>query len=67
MAAGTDICKRGRKLFSLFLTAENLTNKAYQSHLSRMKNLPIEREDGGQGFYNMGRNIGVKVMIPITF
>ena len=67
MAAGTDICKNGKKLFSLFLTGENLTNKAYQSHLSRMKNLPIQREDGGQGFYNMGRNIGVKVMIPITF
>ena len=67
MAAGTDICKRGRKLFSLFLTAENLTDKAYQNHLSRMKNLPIEREDGGQGYYNMGRNIGLKVIIPVTF
>lgn len=67
MAAGTDICKRGRKLFSLFLTAENLTDKTYQSHLSRMKNLPIERENGGQGYYNMGRNIGLKVIIPVTF
>ena len=32
-----------------------------------MKNLPIEREDGGQGYYNMGRNIGLKVIIPVTF
>ena len=60
MAAGTDICRRGHRLFSVFLTASNLTNKLYQSHLSRLK----YADDGG--VYNMGRNIGIKVIVPIA-
>ena len=56
-AAGTDIHVRGKKLLSVALTAHNIFNRAYQNHLSRLKEA---------GIYNMGRNIGVKVIVPIT-
>ena len=56
-SAGTDIHIRGRKLLSVALTAQNIFNRAYQHHLSRLKEA---------GIYNMGRNIGVKVAVPIT-
>jgi len=56
-AAGTDIHVRGKKLLSVALTAHNIFNRAYQNHLSRLKEA---------GIYNMGRNIGVKVVVPIT-
>ena len=56
-SAGTDIHIRGKKLLSVALTAQNIFNRAYQHHLSRLKEA---------GIYNMGRNIGVKVAVPIT-
>jgi len=44
---GTDIQLK-KSTFNLFLTATNLLNKQYVSHLSRLKT---------DGIYNMGRNI----------
>ena len=59
MTLGTDICLHGRRLCSLFLTGTNLLDRAYQSHLSRLKYA------GGPGVCNMGRNIGIKLQVPI--
>ena len=56
MNAGTDIVIRGKKRASLYLLADNLTDCAWQSHLSRLKEI---------GIYNMGRNFTVKLLIPI--
>ena len=64
--AGTDIKRRGRKVFSLYLSCENLTNKAYQSHLSRLKYLDVTASDGSTGIYDMGRNFTVKFVLPLT-
>ena len=64
-AAGTDILHHGRKIASVFLTADNITDRAYQSHLSRLKYTAVNNATGRQGVYNMGRNFGVKVQIPI--
>ena len=60
LSAGTDIKWHGRRVASVFLTAANLLDRAYQSHLSRLKYAE------GPGICNMGRNIGVKVLVPIV-
>lgn len=55
-SAGTDVVIKGKTRFSVYLIGSNLTDKAYMPHLSRLKEA---------GVYNMGRNISVKISIPI--
>ena len=64
--AGTDIKYHGKRLLSLYLSGENLTNRAYQNHLSRLKYLDTNPVTGRRGVYNMGRNYSIKVVIPIN-
>lgn len=61
LTAGTDIRWHRRTLASVYLSATNLTNRAYQSHLSRLKYAVRP------GICNMGRSFGVKVLIPFAF
>lgn len=61
MTAGTDFRWHNRTVASVYLSATNLTNRAYQSHLSRLKYAETP------GICNMGRSFGVKVVIPVTF
>ena len=61
ISSGTDILHKGRRLCSLFLTIQNLFDRSYLSHLSRLK----YAEDGP--IHNMGRNVCLKLQIPITF
>jgi len=49
----------------LYVTANNLLNRAYQNHLSRLKYLDVNEATGRRGVYNMGRNVTVKLVIPI--
>ena len=56
-SAGTDIMLKGKRLMKLTLSAQNIFNRAYQNHLNRLK-------EGG--FYNMGRNVGIKAIIPLS-
>lgn len=60
LSVGTDIKWNDRKVASVFLTATNLFDRAYQSHLSRLKYAD------GPGICNMGRNFTVKVLVPIA-
>ncbi|WP_321332345.1 TonB-dependent receptor [uncultured Bacteroides sp.] len=64
---GTDFMHKGHTLASLYFTANNLTDKAYQSHLSRLKYGDVNQVTGREGVYNMGRNFGVKLLIPLSF
>ncbi len=66
-SVGTDFMHKGRTLASLYFTANNLTNKAYQNHLSRLKYADENPVTGRQGIYNMGRNFGIKLLIPLSF
>ena len=59
LSAGTDIRMHGRRLASLFLTLQNLTDRAYQSHLSRLKYAD------GPGICNPGRSLGLKLIVPV--
>ena len=63
--AGTDLQLKGKKVAELYLTADNLLNKAYQNHLSRLKYADMNVVTGRRGVYNMGRNITFKIVVPI--
>lgn len=61
---GADIKAFGEKdFFNVFISGENLTDVAYQNHLSRLKYAPENPATGRIGVYNMGRNFSVKLMM----
>ncbi|RDC65988.1 TonB-dependent receptor [Adhaeribacter pallidiroseus] len=64
---GTDIINNKRTLATLYFTANNLFDAAYQNHLSRLKYAAVNEATGRRGVFNMGRNFGVRLIIPITF
>lgn len=65
-SAGTDILRKGKRIATINIIANNILNRAYQSHLSRLKYADINAKTGRQGIYDMGRNICVKLTIPIA-
>jgi iron complex outermembrane receptor protein len=66
LGAGSDIIStNGRTLFSLYVTLQNLFDVAYQSHQNRLKYFGINEATGRHGVFNMGRNVSVKLVIPI--
>ncbi len=56
---------KGKKIAELYVTADNLLNKAYQNHLSRLKYADDNTATGRRGVFNMGRNITFKIVVPI--
>lgn len=67
IGTGADIHTKQTKLFSIYLSLNNLTDVAYQSHLSRLKYAGVNNVTGRQGVFNMGRNFNVKLNIPLDF
>ncbi|GAB3983689.1 TonB-dependent receptor [Spirosoma terrae] len=66
LGAGSDIINtNGRTLFSLYVTLQNLFDVAYQSHQNRLKYFGINEATGRHGVFNMGRNVSVKLVVPI--
>ena len=65
VSAGTDIQISGKKVAELYINANNLLNRAYQNHLSRLKYADVNNATGRQGVYNMGRTVTFKVVVPI--
>ena len=66
LSAGTDIMLKKKKIAEVYITADNLLNRAYQNHLSRLKYCDINPVTNRQGIYNMGRNVVFKVIVPIV-
>ncbi|MCX6221387.1 MAG: TonB-dependent receptor [Bacteroidia bacterium] len=67
---GADITNnRGRTVANINILGSNITNVAYQSHLSRLKYFEDypNNPTGRNGIYNMGRNIGFKLTVPLDF
>ncbi len=62
---GTDFTYKRKTVCSFFISAGNLTDKAYQSHLSRLKYAGTNYATGREGVFNMGRNFSFKLLIPI--
>jgi iron complex outermembrane recepter protein len=65
--AGADITSKGKTIVSVHLSGFNLTNAAYQNHLSRLKYAPVNNVTGRQGVFDMGRNFSIKIDVPLTF
>ncbi len=64
---GADFVRKGQTLFTLNLSAGNLTDIAYQSHLSRLKYTSVNNVTGRQGVFNAGRNFAIKLNVPLSF
>jgi iron complex outermembrane recepter protein len=62
---GTDFMFKKKTFCSLYISANNLADVAYQSHLSRLKYSPENYATNRNGVYNMGRNVSFKLIIPI--
>ncbi len=68
IGAGADCySKKSEHLFSIYLSALNIGDVAYQSHLSRLKYAAENLANGRRGVFNMGRNFSIKVIIPLGF
>ena len=66
---GDIINKAGNTIVSINILGNNITDVAYQAHLSRLKYFEDYPNNGSgkSGIYNMGRNISVKLVIPLNF
>jgi iron complex outermembrane recepter protein len=67
---GSDITNsKGKVLVSINILGNNITDVAYQSHLSRLKYFEEypNNPSGRSGIYNMGRNISFKITVPLEF
>lgn len=62
-----NITRKNKTLFSIYLLANNLTDVAYQNHLSRLKYTDVNPVTGRQGVFNMGRNFSIKLNVPLSF
>ncbi len=68
IGVGTDvISKKGKTLFTINFSGNNIADIAYQSHLSRLKYAAQNIATGRNGVFNMGRNLSFKINIPLAF
>jgi iron complex outermembrane receptor protein len=68
LGLGSDVVSaQNRTLFSLYLTLNNVFDVAYQNHLSRLKYTDFNYATGRRGVFNMGRNLSVKLIVPLAF
>ena len=65
LSAGMDLHVFGHNCIELTLSCNNLFDKVYQPHLSRLKYIDTNSPSGRQGISAMGRNFCLKVSIPI--
>jgi len=65
--AGADLISKGKTVCQLFLVCNNLFNTAYIDYMSRFKYDPVNYTTGRVGVFNMGRNLSVKMVIPLDF
>ncbi|MFL5789611.1 MAG: TonB-dependent receptor domain-containing protein, partial [Flavisolibacter sp.] len=70
LGAGTGITnKKGKTVLSLSVIANNLFDVAYFNHLSRLKYFYYSPNDTdpNHGIHEMGRNIALKLIVPLSF
>ncbi|MFT3681675.1 MAG: TonB-dependent receptor [Ferruginibacter sp.] len=61
------VSAKGTTLFSVNIFGSNLTDVAYQNHLSRLKYTAENLVTGRMGVFNMGRNFSIKLNVPLSF
>lgn len=63
---GADIVnKKQQTICTLTLSGQNLTDAAYQNHLSRLRYADVNNITGRTGIFNMGRNISMTLSVPL--
>ena len=63
---GADVTtKAGKTIFNFSVIGNNIFNVAYQDNLSRLKYFGYNYATGRMGMFNMGRNIGFKITVPL--
>jgi len=63
---GGDIISKGKTIFQLYVICNNLLNKTYMDYMSRFKYLPVSYTTNRVGVFNMGRNLSIKLLVPIN-
>jgi iron complex outermembrane receptor protein len=63
---GFDLMQKDRRWASVIISAQNLTDEAYQNHLSRLRFADVNPATGRTGIYGMGRNISIRLEIPFA-
>ncbi|MDO5446930.1 MAG: TonB-dependent receptor [Prevotellaceae bacterium] len=66
LSAGMDLHIFGHNCIEFTLCAQNLFDKVYQSHLSRLKYADTNCATGRQGISAIGRNVCLRLNIPIN-
>ena len=66
LSAGTDLRWGKHQTASVILSVNNIFDRAYQNHLSRLKYTDVNPRTGDMGIFNMGRNIIIKLSVPIN-
>lgn len=56
VSASTEVMRKGKRIATVSLIADNLTDEVYFDHLSRLKYV---------GFHNPGRNVTLKLELPL--
>jgi iron complex outermembrane receptor protein len=69
VGAGSDIIAHGHKACTVILTVNNLVDVAYMDYMNRFKYYPVNYSSNPYrvGVYNMGRNVSIKLVIPLDF
>lgn len=65
LGLGVDVFTKNKSICSFIFAISNLTDVAYQSHLSRLKYSDTNNATGRIGIYNMGRNFSFKLLVPL--
>ncbi len=64
---GGDVMAHGKTWLHFYIYGANLGDVAYQSSMSRIKYGDVNNVTGRVGVYNMGRNISIKLVVPLDF
>lgn len=64
---GADVQSKGRTLFTIHASANNIADVAYQNHLSRLKYTAENMVTGRMGVFNMGRNFTLRLHVPLEW
>jgi len=62
---GGNLRSRGRTYAKIYITGNNLLNTVYMDYMSRFKYYPVNNVTDRVGVFNMGRNISLKLIIPL--
>jgi iron complex outermembrane receptor protein len=64
---GGDLQSKGHTYCKIYLVCNNLFDTPYMDYMSRFKYYPVNYTTHRVGIFNMGRNISLKIIIPLAF